>query len=198
MQIRPHDSEDELLELIISGDQLAFLKLFNLYFSPLGQAILGLTKSLPLTQHIVQDAFVKVWLQRKEFTNKSDLREHLMTCCQNDALEFLNKLNREQVPSQEQWHALLNKPGTTTEHLRVIVSKAVENLPIQERRIYQMSKHQGLNGMEIGAIMGMPAETINTLLYTTLKKVRTRLSLHMPPSIAVVLTSTLVLKRVNR
>ena len=47
-----------------AGDENAFAELFKNYYNQLGGFIMRLTESEALTQEIVQDVFLKIWINR--------------------------------------------------------------------------------------------------------------------------------------
>ena len=73
--------ERELLAKVARGDQRAFNELFEAYYSTLGEYVLKTTKSISLTEEIVQDAFIKIWMKRETLTQISNFKNYLIVTC---------------------------------------------------------------------------------------------------------------------
>lgn len=196
MPIRPHDNEYELLAKVAEGNQYAFTEIFNHYYQPLGQAMLKITESLPLAQEIIQDAFINIWLRRGTLVNIDNFSGYLFILCRNQAFATLKKLAKERklqpVLEQElQWETELDDLDNPAEHYRELIQKSVEKLPLQQQKIYNLSRHERLKYEEIGNLLGISPETVKTQIYNAVKFIRKDLNSHMAPSLIVVLTTML-------
>lgn len=196
MAIRPLEDEQHLLGRVAQGDQSAFTEIFNHYYQPLGQAMLRLTESLPLSQEIVQDAFIKVWLSRETLGNVDNFSGYLFVICRNGAFAALKKLARERqlqpvLEQQLQWERELEELDNPAEGYRNLIQQAVAKLPAQQQRIYQLSRQDRLRYVEIAEVLEISPETVKTQVYNAVKFIRSELSSHMAPSVILVLTSVL-------
>jgi len=197
MAVRPHDNERDLLAKIATGDQSAFTEIFNWYFQPLGQAMLGITDSVPLAQEIVQDAFIKIWLKRTTLTRIENFSGFLFILCRNQAFSVLKKLANERrrlQPALEdhlQWVSELDSPDNPAEQYREMIRRAVEKLPAQQQKIYQLSRHERLKYEEIGKLLGISPATVKTQIYNAVKFIRKDLSSNIGPGLVIVLTTVL-------
>lgn len=198
MAIKPLADENEVLAKVAAGDELAFAELFNWYYQPLGQSLLKLTESVQLTQEIVQDAFVKIWLRKEKLTDIDNFSGYLFILCRNQAFTTLKRLAKEKklqplVQQQLQWEAELEDLENPSEHYRTLIQQAVDKLPAQQRKIYQLSRYERMKYEEIGEKLGLSPETIKTQVYNAVKFIRKELSNQIAPGIIVVLTSVLTI-----
>jgi RNA polymerase sigma-70 factor (family 1) len=198
MAIRPLLNESDLLAKIADGDELAFAEVFNWYYQPLGQAIMNLTESLPLTQEIVQDAFVKIWLNRESLPRIENFSGYLFILCRNHTFATLKHLAKEKklqpgIAQNLQWEHELEELDNPSEHYREMIQQAVAKLPAQQQKIYQLSRYERLKYEEIAAQMGLSAETVKTQIYNAVKFIRKDLSSGMAPGLIIVLTTALTL-----
>lgn len=198
MAIKPLADENEVLAKVAAGDELAFAELFNWCYQPLGQSLLKLTESVQLTQEIVQDAFVKIWLRKEKLTDIDNFSGYLFILCRNQAFTTLKRLAKEKklqplVQQQLQWEAELEDLENPSEHYRTLIQQAVDKLPAQQRKIYQLSRYERMKYEEIGEKLGLSPETIKTQVYNAVKFIRKELSNQIAPGIIVVLTSVLTI-----
>lgn len=197
MAIRPIQNEEEILAKIAKGDEYAFTQLFNWYYEPLGQLILVLTESVTLTQDIIQDAFVKIWLRREMLSKIENFNGYLFILCRNLTFDILKKMAKARkmepaVKQHLQWDAELDYLDNPSEHYRNLIHYAVDKLPPQQQKIYQLSRYERFKYEEIAERMGLSAETVKTQIYNAVKFIRKELSDQATSGcIVIVLTSIL-------
>ena len=61
-------TEKELLNRVAAGDEKAFRDLFGRYYGQLYQYIFALIKSKQVSEELVMDVFLKIWLGRDLIT----------------------------------------------------------------------------------------------------------------------------------
>jgi len=187
MENRHDDSEENLLSAIASGDQSAFVKLFNGYYIQVGNEMFRITGSLDLAERTVQDAFVMVWLQREMLVNIKECWGYLLAISSRIALAAITeqKRRREGLTEDTSAHPLAVS--------RELIKQAVEQLPSLQKQIYIMTSSRRLSVREIGALLDITPDQVKKIMYNGLRSVRMQLSAYMSPCVAVVLTSVLVL-----
>jgi RNA polymerase sigma-70 factor (family 1) len=200
MAVNPIPNEAELLAKIADGDQHAFTQLFNWYYKPMGQRVFALVESTQLAQDIVQEAFVKIWLRRETLPDLENFRGYLFIICRNLTFDTLKRLAKERqlAPAVQQhleWESELDTLDNPSEHYRNLIHQAVDKLPVQQRKIYLLSRHDRLNYEQIGAQLDISPDTVKTQVYNAVKFIRKELSSQLPSCIIVVLTSVLHLGR---
>jgi len=198
MAIKPILNESELLAKIAEGDQRAFSEVFHWYYAPLGQAIIKITESQTLTQEIVQDSFVKIWLKREDLTTIDNFSNYLFIVCRNHAFTTIKKLakDRKLQPAIErhlQWESELADLENPSDDYRNLLEQAVAKLPTQQQNIYKLSRYQHLKYEEIAKKLGLSPETVKTQIYNAVKFIRKDLATNISPSILLILTTALTL-----
>lgn len=196
MAITPHHAERDLLAKVATGDELAFAELFKWYYHGLGEAILRLTESITLTEEIVQDAFVAIWLRREKLVGIDNFSGYLFILCQNQAFTALKKLAKEKklqpiLEQNLQWEADFQALKNPSEHFRVMIGEVVQKLPLQQQRIYLLSRQDKLKYEEIATLLNISPETVKTQIYNSVKFIRKHLEIKIGPIIIMVLTSAL-------
>ena len=97
MAVKPLPNESGLLLKIAAGDQSAFTTLFYHYYKPLGRFVFNMTHSPQLTEEIVQDAFVKIWLRRDTINQINSFGNYIFVLCRNEAFAHLKKIAAEKA-----------------------------------------------------------------------------------------------------
>lgn len=199
MAIRNIPNEAEMLGKIAEGDQHAFTQLFDWYYQPLCQSVFAITESELLTQDIVQEAFVKIWVKRKVLTSIENFSGYLFILSRNLCFDSLKRLANEQklepaLKMHMQWESELDELDNPSDYYRNLLEQAVEKLPQQQKKIYHMSRYDRLKYEEIGQQLGLSPETVKTQIYNAVKFIRKEVSSQVPACIIVVLTSVFTVR----
>lgn len=168
-----HD-ELNLFRLIAEGNEKAFSELFHEYNSRLFTVVLKITKSKGDAEEIIQNVFLKLWLNRHKLHEIENPGAWLYKVSSNLALSFLRSkasLLRHQKVMQFR-HS--NEPDDIqleleAKEIKKLVSLAIEDLPAGRREIFKLSRNDGLNRMEIARKLGIAESTVKNQLGSALK-----------------------------
>lgn len=160
MAIKPLVNERELLAKIAAGDEHAFTILFDGYYNTLGEYLYKLTESLVITQEIIQDAFIKIWLKRGELLKVKNFSSYIFIICRNQAYNELRKKAMERNVLQSFGKMMASQTEAAGDTYRELIDTAVDKLPTQAQKVYLMSRDERLKHEEIGFILGISAETV--------------------------------------
>ncbi len=178
--------ERDLLQRITSGDTEAFRELFAVYYRPLSSFAASLVIDREAAKDIIQDVFIRIWENRKTLEIHTSLKAFLFTCVRNSAMDHIRKQKRFSGLERELME-ILSGPGSIKnappEALNSIiynetcelVESAIEKLPEQCRRIFVMSRYQGLKHKQIAEKLNISSKTVEAHIYTALKFLRERI-----------------------
>lgn len=159
--------EKEILSQIAAGDEVAFTRLFKQYHQLLGTYILRFTRSRELTEEIVQDVFMKLWLNRANLTEVVEFRAYLFTVSKNHVLNCLKKIAKERLITigLEENELIPDQNETSLESAYYeLIDEAIDLLPPQQQKVYLMSRHQRLKYAEIAIKLNLSKETVKKYL----------------------------------
>lgn len=177
------EDERKLIEKIVVGDEQAFTVLFFKYLPVLQVFAKKFTKSDEATEEIIQDAFLRVWLNRDKLAEVENVKAYLYKYVSNECLSYL----RKKLKAEKMIDALTIKQNdshnNTIETIDLnevtkIIAAAVEKLPDQRRNIYQLSRRDGKTIPEIAEILHISPNTVKNALVTALKSIRIHLDQH--------------------
>ncbi|WP_127131212.1 RNA polymerase sigma factor [Pseudoflavitalea rhizosphaerae] len=174
---------DEKLTLhnIAEGDQAAFYELYKRYADQLQNYIRRITADELAAEGILQEIFLRVWLNRDELTELNNFKAWIFTIATNETMRFLRK--------KITYRQLLQKSATTVpvqqsitpdleydlQELRRLIQLAVDRLSPQRRLIFSMSREQGMKPSMIAAELDLSISTVKNSLSTALKEIRSYL-----------------------
>lgn len=157
-------NENELLKSVATGNQQAFRKLMHIYQPLLLTFVTRLTKSTYAAEEIVQDVFLKIWINREVLHGVQHFKGYLFILCRNYAIDQIRKLAREKElanrwgnePSNYYGHA---EPDTDNIFF-TLLDEAIDKLPAQQKKVYLMARGEGLTHAEIAKKTGLSRLTV--------------------------------------
>jgi RNA polymerase sigma-70 factor (family 1) len=180
------EPEKELLLEIAEGNEHAFGRLFYSYLPILHPFIMKFTKSTFDTEEIVQNTFLKVWLNREKLETVVSIRSWLYKYAANECLNHLrskkykSKLQDEllNVAIRNDKHSMNTVEVINVNEVKNLVFEAVSRLPKQRKEIYTLSRNHGKTIPEIALQLQISPNTVKNALVISLKFIRNYLTLH--------------------
>jgi len=183
---------NELLILkIATGDELAFRQLFLEFAPRINIRLSRLVTERSVVEDIIQETFLRVWLHRDQLPEIRQWRSWILRIAYNRAFTYM----RDRAIHQRSLAKLkicddedLTGQAVDLRHLKTTIAQAVAQLPPQQKRIYQLSREQGLMISEISDRLDLSPQTIKNTLGMALKSIRHFLETkgHFVASIALV------------
>lgn len=153
--------EKELLQRIASGDEQAFTALFNQYYPLLFSYINRIVQSVPETESILQDVFIKIWQGREALQYIDRFNAYLWVMARHHALNAMRNLARRSVLHNEYAQ---QSPNTTPDEERLwqlsLIDQAIEQLPEHCRQVWTMNRISKMKQAEIAETMGIALPTV--------------------------------------
>lgn len=164
------------------GDEAAFKSLYRFYYEELKPLVWKYTDAGIDAQEIMQETFMKVWLNREKLPEIDNFRAWIFKVASREYLFALRK--RLNYDKRLDAYALVggeNGPATPFDvtHLGEIkqcINDVIRQLSPQRKTIYEMSRQQGLKIDEIAQLLSISPQTIKNVLQTVLKAIRERLT----------------------
>jgi RNA polymerase sigma-70 factor (family 1) len=170
----------EYWERIRQGDNTAFSQIFQKYYQALYQFAGRFVKDAQTAENIVQDVFVKLWMNRENCLITSSLKSYLYAATRNTALNFLKsekrQLSREDLMNDRPDTAANPEEQIIENEMIEKVHKAIEKLPEKCRYIYLMKRYDDLKYHEIAEILNISINTVKTQMKRAFKSLLTNLA----------------------
>ena len=178
-------NENELIDGVLHGDEKAFRQLFDHYWSSIFSVAFSLTRSTVLSEEIVQDVFLKIWLKREQLATVNNFRGYLFAIAKNHIYNELRKKTYEQpfVDYLEQQFvetSALPEQNVLVAETRQLVYKALDKLPRQQRVVFELSRNNGLDHQKIAEKLGISRLTVKSHMTKALQTIRQFIQMHSP------------------
>ena len=171
-------SDKDLIVRIKRGDEVAFELVFYRYKGILYDFI---RRSLPEeedVESIVQEIFVKLWLNRLNLDPDQSFNGYIFTIARHEIYGHLRKLLTRKKYKEELFYNLQESSNTTEnqieyQELEKIIEEIIEEMPEKRKEIFKQSRLEGLSYREISEKRNISENTVDNQIrkaLTFLKK----------------------------
>ena len=176
-------NENELLQLVTKGNERAFRELFDFYWQRIYTVAFTLTKSVVLSEEIVQDVFLKIWTKRDKLPEVKKFDGYLFMVAKNHILNELRKKTTDQTFTDNLEKHFLETSALPEQQLMLketkqMIDKAVLQLPAQQRLVFDLSRNEGFDYNTIAEKLGISKLTVKSHMTKALQSIRHYLQTH--------------------
>ncbi|HJP95309.1 MAG TPA: RNA polymerase sigma factor [Pyrinomonadaceae bacterium] len=168
----PERTTDELLlEKSVSGDQAAFLELYDRYRQPIFRFAYRLLGSVEIAEDVTHDCFLSLIRKPENYRpERASLKTYLYAAARNLALKHFRDQGREagmdevtEEPTDSPRRGPLRR--LLDEELATKVRDAIFSLPPLQREALILFEYEGLSLNEVAEIAGTDVGAIKARLY---------------------------------
>jgi len=175
--------------LIIEGlgrrEKVVFDYVFNYYYSSLCAFSLQYVDNRNAVEDLVQDFFVYLWIESPRLQIKTSLKSYLFAAIKNRCLDYQK---HHKITEKYRTFILFSteKEDDAFEHyfaeseLRQAIQAGLEKLPPRCRKIFELSRLNGLSNQEISDKLGISKRTVELQISNSLKILRKELAEFLP------------------
>lgn len=174
MNFRREYTEDELIALLMDGNEAAFEQLFRLHHHRIAAFVYKITGAGPVAEELVQDIFFKLWTNREKLGTVQNFKAYLHTIARNHIYSFLRKQGND-LRKKSQWEMEYTHEPLPAENLhdfKMLLEEAIDQLPEQQQKAYLLSRDEGLPNIGIAKEMGISLETVKKHIVLALRNIR--------------------------
>ncbi len=169
-------TEKELLLLISNGDETAFRALFHIYGPLIRNVILQIIKLEAPVEDMLQDIFLKVWLNREKLPELNNPRSWVIRIAYHQSFNWLRHQKIRESKNIAAPAAVLDvEESVQFAETSRLIQQALHNLNDQSRSIYIMSRENGMKLSDIAETLGISVQTVKNTISRTLKSIREHL-----------------------
>jgi len=191
-------TEKELLAQISAGDEKAFRALFASYYEQLYRYIFGFIKSKQVSEELVMDVFLKIWLGRDLIPQIEKFDAFLFRVAHNKSIDFLRSVARDPkfkdllLENIQLANNVQSDSPVLMQEYETKLREAVSLLSPQRKKVYQLSREQDMTHDEIAAQLNLSKHTINNHIVEAQRFIRTYLSKNFDIAFVVAILPTVM------
>lgn len=170
-------SEEELVISLQQEDQVAFSYLYDNYAGALNAVIYRMVEDTPLAEDILQEAFIKIWNNFKQYDHKKGrLFTWMVNITRNLTIDTLRSkgYKKQQKISQDE-NSVSGYKDSSIDSNRfdsMGLRKQVANLKPDHKIIIDLAYFNGYTQEEISKEMGIPLGTVKTRMRSAIMELR--------------------------
>ncbi len=168
-----------LIKALKKGEEKAYIFLLEKYHRRLHAYALSLIGNPVVAKDIVQNVFLKTWRFRKKLNSDCSIKSFLFKSTYN---EFLNTYQKKKSTMLLQYKYIESlyevAEGSNESVLEImieIVNQEIENLPPKCKRVFMLSKKEGLTNAEISEFLNVSIKTVEAQITKSFSLLREKL-----------------------
>ena len=169
------EQEREILDRLAHGDREAFDALYLHYAPKVEEMAFWMLKSRTEAEDVMQSIMLKVWERKEEIAQMTRFSNYLFTMTKNAIYSrslVHEKYESAQLSSVRYFHDDTLDSQVETNDLALLISIAVDKMPDQRRRIFRMSRYEGLSNREIAEQLRISVKTVENHMTAALGQLR--------------------------
>lgn len=173
-------NESEVLDDLRSGDNQAQKKAFELIVAYFGEKLYWQIRKLVYSHEdandILQNTFIKAWMNIEMFRGEAKLSTWFYKIAVNESITFLNKQrNMNQLSIDEEASFLSERLESDTyfdgDELELRLQNAIIKLPEKQRIVFNMRYYDEMPYDEISEILGTSVGALKASYHHAVKKI---------------------------
>lgn len=176
--------DDQLVNLVKSGDERAFAEIYDRYWNLMFHHILKMTGDKDETQDLVQEVFTNFWLQVEHIEPGANISGYLYVSARNKVINLVrhDKIKKNYLSSLSTFYT--NHQHTVLEQisakdLSIAIEKEIQNLPDKMREVFELSRKHYLPHKEIAKKLNISDKTVKKQIQNAIKTLRLRLNMNI-------------------
>lgn len=199
------DKGQEYLLGLLSGNEKSFRQIMDHWYLRLFNFANGYLNNEENTKEVLQDVFLKLWDNRTKLAETTNLNAYLFTLTRNRCIDLIRReklMLQFRADKQEEYRLLSENFDALSDpilddifamEIQSEINRAIGNLPEQCRKVFIMSRTNGLKNKEISESLELSEKTVESHLTKALKTIRMALETKFPGSLNLLL----ILKRLT-
>lgn len=178
------DKEElKYLEALKDGHQYAFDFIYARYSKLLLPKLQRMVKLNEIVDELLQDVFLKVWINRAEIDLQKSFKGWIFTIAQHTVYGYFRKLALDVKMQRHLLETFAEFYDQTEDYIfnkeRVeLLNQAIEKLPAQRKEIFRLCRIEGKTYQEAADILSLSPSTVSNQLVSATKYIKRYVFFH--------------------
>lgn len=163
------------MSALAEGNEKAFDALFVEYYPKVLQFVIRFCHDKSDAENIVQELFMELWIKRERFLKIENLDNYLFISARNAAIHCVKQslvCSDEKSACNVQSNYISGDMKLCYEELYSFIMSEIDAMPEQRRRVFVMSRVDGLNNSEIAERLCISKRTVETHISLALEQLK--------------------------
>lgn len=174
-------SDQELTDLLKSGDEGAYTAIYNRYWKLIYVHVFKMLKNEDDAKDIVQEVFGNLWIKAGAIKNNNNISGLLYTAARNRVFDLIERNKVRYDYLGEIAHFVTEAESVqmeTIDEQRIleILQREIEKLPPKMREIFELSRKENLSHKEIAGKLNISEQTVKKQVHNALKVIKPKLN----------------------
>ncbi len=175
----------------ILSNERSYELFFNEHYNALCRFAFTFLKDADDAEEIVQNIFVKLWNDREGIEIKTSVKSYLFTAVRNASLNQLKHIDIKETYKQHnqlQIQQGYNIDGEMeASELQEKITNAIQSMPEQRKKIFGMSRFEGLKYKEIAKQLNISPKTVENHMGIAIKFLREELKEYLHLIVVIII-----------
>ena len=167
------------------GELMLFQELFERYFRSLVTYAYRYVNDWNVSEDIVQDVFMALWVNRNEIDFEEPVKPYLYRATYNRSINHLNSvLVQRRVDHTDNLDELIDyeilsynqHDNLLLKEIEEEISSFVKRLPEQRKKVFLLSREENMKKKEIAFLLNISEKTVEKHITKALSDIRTHLT----------------------
>lgn len=177
--------EQYLIKGILTQNKIVFDFVFSYYYSGLCAYCERITNNQEISEDIVQELFVNLWIKHHKINIRSSLKNYLFTSVKNRSIDYIKSEQRKikkliHLTEETVHYENLSSLWFAETELQSVVEKSLQKLPPRCREIFELSRLEGLKNQQIADKLSLSKRTVELQVSNALKQLRIDMAAYLP------------------
>lgn len=158
-------TEKQILCQVSEGNEIAFAQLYEKYKDHVYYISFKFFKSQSIAEDVLQEVFLKLWMHKEKLSEIDNFSAYLTVILRNHIYNRFRKLANEELFIRKAAATPVEHHNYTLDNVllnesRNLLTKAIEKLPPQQKKAFELSRIEGKKHEEIARLMNISKETV--------------------------------------
>jgi RNA polymerase sigma-70 factor, ECF subfamily len=172
---------EELLGRLKNNDKSALDEIFNYYYPRLFSFSKRILKIEDEIDDILQDVFLKIWLNRNKISNPETFNAFIFTITKNALLNLIRSNINNQAFKEEFSRRIISSEYVTQneiefKEIKTAIDQIVSKLPEKRQKVFLLSRNDGLSNNEIAQKLNISEKTVEDHITHSIRLLKKSLS----------------------
>jgi RNA polymerase sigma factor (sigma-70 family) len=183
------DKLASILKQVAAGEERAFAQLLRIYGDTIFSQTLAFVKSVPQTEELTQDIFMKVWRNRAKLLEVDNFENWLFILARNMIYDSFKIKLSSPLEFTDGGGTEMLTPDLQTEQRATyqLLFRGIELLPEKRQQVFRMSRLEGMTHQQIADTLGIHKVTVAQYIVMSISFLKSYLQKHTGDTILMMI-----------